>query len=120
MEARGSQRTDFTLFSSDEIRYDDLMGMKWARSATKHGISEERSGYVIEHCGLYFKIQAPPHSPTGLNASRQLYLGDDADGVALEVIAIPVQTVELFVIHAMELREQFRTRYLEAKKWQTS
>ncbi len=96
------------------------MGMTWARSATKHGISEERSGYVIAHCGLYFKIQAPPHSPAGLNASRRLYLGDDADGTPLEVIAIPVRPDELFVIHAMELRDQFRTRYLEAKKWQTS
>ncbi len=73
----------------------------------------------LEH-NLYFKIQAPSHSPAGLNASRRLYLGDDADGVALEVIAIPVHTDELFVIHAMELRDQFRARYLEAKKWQTS
>jgi len=24
---------------------------------------------------------------------------------------------ELFVIHTMELRDQFRARYLEAKKW---
>lgn len=93
------------------------MDMTWAWSARKHGISEDRSAYVIEHCGLYFKLQAPPHSRAGLNASRRLYLGDDADGVALEVIAIPVRPDELFVIHAMKLTAQFHTRYVEAIKW---
>ncbi len=96
------------------------MHMTWAASARKHGISEESSRYVIEHCGLYLKIPAPPHSPAGLNASRRLYLGDDENGTPLEVIAIPVETDELLVIHAMELRDQFRTRYMKVKKWQTS
>jgi len=96
------------------------MRIKWTVSARKHGISEDSSRYVIEHCGQYLKIPAPPHSPASLNASRRLYLGDDENGTPLEVIAILVQLDELLVIHAMEMREQFRKRYLEVKKWQIS
>lgn len=46
---------------------------------------------------------------------RLLYLGDDATGRALEVIAVE-ESDRLVVIHAMDLRDKFRTIYEEGKK----
>jgi len=43
-------------------------------------------------------------------------LGDDAEGTPLEVIAIELEAGDILVIHAMELREKYRERYLEIKK----
>ena len=46
-----------------------------------------------------------------------MYLGDDAEGVALEVMAIELEDGSVLVIHAMALREMYREQYEEAKKW---
>jgi hypothetical protein len=48
---------------------------------------------------------------------RLLYLGDDQDGVALEVMAVELQDGGLSVIHAMPLRKKYETGYEEAKRW---
>lgn len=46
---------------------------------------------------------------------RVLYLGDDATGRPLEVIAVE-ESDRLVVIHAMDLRDKFRTLYEEGKR----
>lgn len=46
-----------------------------------------------------------------------LYLGDDQDGVALEVMAVELEGGALYVIHAMLLREKYEREYEEAKRW---
>jgi hypothetical protein len=90
--------------------------LKWARAATKHRISRERSRYVIEHCGLRFDQDPPAESPE--NASpRLVFLGDDVDGVALEVMAVELEDDSLLVIHAMPLRDRYRPQYEETKRW---
>jgi hypothetical protein len=66
------------------------MDLRWARSTTKHRISRERSRYVIEHCGLRFEQDPPAGAPAGADL-RLVYLGDDADGVVLEVMAIELE-----------------------------
>jgi hypothetical protein len=48
---------------------------------------------------------------------RLLYLGDDADGVALEVMVVELETGELFVIHSMPMRQRYRAQYREAQRW---
>ena len=68
---------------------------------------------MIERCGLRFI--APP--PAGGTDERILYLGDDAEAVALEVMAIELIDGALYVIHAMPLRAKYRHQYEEAKKW---
>ena len=68
---------------------------------------------MIERAGLRFRV--PP--PSGGTDERILYLGDDADGVALEVMAVELSGGELYVIHAMPLRAKYRPQYEEAKKW---
>lgn len=46
---------------------------------------------------------------------RVLFLGDDASGRALEVIAVE-DVDRLVVIHAMDLRPKFRRLYEEGKR----
>jgi len=46
---------------------------------------------------------------------RLLFLGDDASGRALEVIAVDGGD-RLVVIHAMDLRSKFRKLYEEGKR----
>jgi hypothetical protein len=90
--------------------------LKWARAATKHRISRERSRYVIEHCGLRFEQEPPVGSPDDASL-RLVFLGDDEDGLALEVMAVELDDDSLLVIHAMPLRDRYRKQYEEAKKW---
>lgn len=92
------------------------MDLKWARAATRHRISRERSRYVIEHCGLRFEQEPPAAAPARAN-SRLVFLGDDEEGVALEVMAVELKDESLLVIHAMPLRDRYQKQYEEAKKW---
>lgn len=68
---------------------------------------------MIEHCGLVFRVPAP----AGQVDDRLLFLGDDEEGIALEVMAVELQGGGLYVIHAMGLRERYRPQYKEAKRW---
>jgi hypothetical protein len=88
--------------------------LKWARAATKHRISRECSRYVIEHCGLRFEEEPPPDAPAGAS-TRLVFLGDDAKGTALEVMAVELEGGGLLVIHAMPLRNRYRKQYEEVK-----
>jgi len=90
--------------------------VRFARSATKHGISKDRIRHVIAHCGLIFEESAPTRDAEALD-DRLVCLGDDADGTALEVMAVEGSKGELVVIHAMELRAKYRDQYEEAKRW---
>jgi hypothetical protein len=65
---------------------------------------------------MVFRQQAPPGA-TSASDDRLIYLGDDADGVALEIMAVELSEDTLLVIHAMALREKYRRQYEEAKKW---
>ena len=60
-------------------------------------------------------IRVPP--PAGHPDERLLFLGDDGDGVALEVTAVELDDGDLYVIHAMDLRDRYRPQYEEAKRW---
>ena len=50
-------------------------------------------------------------------AMRLVFLGDDAEGVPLEVIAVELECGGLLVIHAMPLRDRYRSQYEEAISW---
>lgn len=88
----------------------------FARSATKHRISKERIRYVVAHCGLAFMEPAPPHNAEALD-DRIVCLGDDEAGTPLEAMAVEGSNGELVVIHAMQLREKYRSQYEEARQW---
>jgi hypothetical protein len=88
----------------------------FARSATKHRISRERSLHVIEYCGIQFVDRF--WNPVTSEMDRKVYfLGDDLEEVAIEVVATESYEDDFRVIHAMELRSRFRTLYEEARSW---
>lgn len=89
--------------------------ISFARAATKHRISRQRSLHVIEHCGLQFTER---HRDLLSNVNqRVLSLGDDLEGVPLEVIAVESEEEEFHVIHSMNMRSRLRGLYKEAQKW---
>jgi hypothetical protein len=91
------------------------MRFQWAASASKHQISRARSRHVIAHCGLiYVQAAAPPKR----SLQQLVYLGDDATGTPLEVMAVELDDGQtLFVIHSMPLRTKYQPQYQEALKW---
>ena len=90
--------------------------ISFARSATKHRISRERSLYVIQHCGLQLVDRFWNRATSGVD--RKVYfLGDDLEEVALEVVAAEAAEEDFRVIHAMEVRKRFRGLYEEARSW---
>jgi hypothetical protein len=40
-----------------------------------------------------------------------VYLGEDAHGQVLEVMAVEVENHEMLVIHAMPLRDKYKRKY---------
>ena len=89
------------------------MELRWARSARRHGVNRERVRHVIDHSGLRFRI-----ADAGAGAdARYLYVGDDAEGIPLEVVAVQPGKGELLVIHAMSLRSKYELEYREAQSW---
>jgi hypothetical protein len=92
--------------------------IRFARSATKHRISRERSLYVIEHCGIQF-VERRRSENFGWGADKRVYFfGEDLEGVSLEVVAAENEEEEFTVIHAMNFRDRFLDLYEEAREWQ--
>ena len=91
--------------------------LRFARSATKHSITHDQARYVIDHCGLPFAVPGPAGDAGG---ERLLFLGDDAHGVPLEVVALEAGETDLVVIHAMKMRRQYQQQYEEALPWRTT
>jgi hypothetical protein len=86
--------------------------LRWARSATKHRVSRKRIRQAIENCVLVLEEEPPSDHPTAAD-KRLVLLGDDAEGIPLEVIAVEPASGSLYVIHAMKLRERFKAEYEE-------
>jgi hypothetical protein len=91
--------------------------ISFARSATRHRISRERSLYVVKRCGFQLVKRRRSDGPWGHADKHVLFLGDDLEGVALEVLAAENLEEEFTVIHAMNLRDRYLGLYEEAKEW---
>ncbi len=89
--------------------------IRFAKSATKHGVNEEEIRYVIRHCGLWFYVPPPVGSP--YRSERLLFLGDNQKLVAIEVLATRTEDGDLFIFHAKKLSKEYRARYEEALPW---
>ena len=73
-----------------------------------------RIHFVVTRAGIGFVRQAePPDRPD----EAVLFVGDDEDGVALEVVGVELDDGKLRVIHAMPMRPTYRPLYEEATKW---
>ena len=97
--------------------WPDEPRIRFARSATKHRISRERSLYVIGQCGMQFVERRRGENWGDGPDKHVLFLGDDLEGVALEVLAAESEEEGFTVIHAMNLRSKFLGMYEEAKEW---
>lgn len=92
--------------------------IRFARSATRHRISRERSLHVIDRCGFQI-VERRRSENFGSGPEKRVYfLGDDLEGVRLEVVAAETEEQEFTVIHAMNLRDKFMELYEEARNWQ--
>jgi hypothetical protein len=98
---------------SDTIAKVDGSKVRFARSATRHRISKDRIRHVIANYRIRF--QEPPQEGLGQRSIRIVYLGTDANGQELEVMAVELESGDLYVIHAMPLRKKYRTRYEEGR-----
>jgi hypothetical protein len=91
--------------------------IRFARSATKHRISRERSLYVVGQCGFQVVERCRSQTFSDGPDKRVYFFGDDMEGVRLEVVAAQTGDEEFTVIHAMNLRDKFSELYEEAREW---
>ena len=75
-------------------------------SAWKHRIDRARARFVVEHC-------VRPLYPASEDDDMVLFLGPDANGVPLEVVAVERADGGWVVIHAMRLRPRYAAAYEE-------
>jgi hypothetical protein len=93
--------------------------VEWTESATKNGITQERSRYVVQHCGMRYRHRAP-HGTAAPRPDefRTLFLGVDEEGAELEVAAVAGECGEGFVVfHAAEMREDYIDLMARAERW---
>jgi len=74
------------------------MTLRWAKSASKHGISPARTRYVIETYLPALKL--PPELPDRPD-EQIVYLGDDLNGTPLEVMTVDIGNGDELVIPSM-------------------
>lgn len=88
------------------------MATRFSRSASRHGIAAIRSRFVVDNCSC------PLYPPDDGDEDLVVFLGPDARGIPLEVIAIELADGDLLVIHAMKLRERFQSDYVRVMRCQ--
>jgi hypothetical protein len=90
--------------------------ISWARSATKHRISRERSLHIVRHAGICFR--ETEHEDEWYDDPRFIFLGPDEELMPLEVIAVAPEDGSLTIIHAMPLQERWPAWYSKGLEWQ--
>lgn len=88
------------------------MAIRFAASASRHGISHERSRHVVLHC------TCPLYGCESSDVDLVAYLGPDANGVPLEVFGVELDNDVVLVIHAMNLRARYREDYARVMECQ--
>lgn len=116
MRALGTELDPNLRYSVRQNVWPEEARITFARSATRHRISRERSLHVIENCGIQFVDRF--WNPATSDVDRKVYfLGDDLEEVAIEVVAVESYEEDFRVIHSMKLRSRFRGLYEEARSW---
>lgn len=88
-------------------------GVRHPSSADPSPHFKDRIRHAIANYRIRF--QEPPQEGLGQRSIRIVYLGTDANGQELEVMAVELESGDLYVIHAMPLRKKYRTRYEEGR-----
>jgi hypothetical protein len=84
------------------VRYE------WAESAARHRISRHRARHVIETASVALQVADEDGDP---DPDLLLFLGDDPNGVPLEVIVRNLRNGAVRVFHVMPMRPQYRSHY---------
>lgn len=100
---------------SDKNGKIEHVEIRFARSATRHRITKDSIRHVIASYRVRMEEPPPAGGPASLSV-RLLYLGVDANGRELEVMAISLESGEQLVIHAMPMRAKYRRRYEEIER----
>jgi len=74
-----------------------------------------RARHVLENCLAILEEDPPPGRPNAIDP-RLVFLGEDPEGLPLEVIAVESDQELLTVIHVMELRPRYRGTYEEVRR----
>lgn len=93
----------------DSVVHNREVQIEFAQSARKHRIGRARVRQVIDDPVVAITLSAESDLD-----ERLVFLGDDATGRALEVMAVRIER-GLLVIHAMDLRPKWRPLYEEGK-----
>jgi hypothetical protein len=86
--------------------------LRFAASAFRHGITEDRARYVVEHCAC------PLYPPDRREDEFVAFFGPDGNGVPLEVFGIELDDGSVLVIHAMNLRNRYLDDYARVMECQ--
>lgn len=80
------------------------------------GTVQLTDGTRLQAYGLQLvnRYRSPVHPDV---SQRVVFLGDDLEGVQLEVVAVEEEEEDFVVIHAMNMRNRFRGLYEEARQW---
>lgn len=89
------------------------MDIRFARSASRHGVSQARALYVIANCPWPRYGELAREDANGV-----MYLWADEHGVPLEVGAIELDGGDLLVVHAMKMRRIYQADYQRMLEWQ--
>jgi hypothetical protein len=80
------------------------MAIRFTASAARHGISQRRATYVVEHCcRIIYEV--------GDSQGRALFLGPDGQGVSLEVFGVELDSGSLLVFHVMKMQRKYLEDY---------
>ncbi len=80
----------------------------WAPSAAKHGISRARARHVIETASV---VLPHPEEDGEPDPALLFYLGEDPNGILLEVLLRLVEDGVPRVFHVMKIRPEYRALY---------
>lgn len=83
-------------------RYD------WAPSSDRHGISHERARHVLETAPVAFQVPDEDGEP---DPNLLLFLGEDPNGVPLEIMVRLLDDDAVRVFHVMPMRAKYRALY---------
>jgi hypothetical protein len=91
------------------------VNLKWARSATNIGylVNDRATSSSIAACA---SSGPPANAPVGAS-SQLVFLGDDTDGIALEVMAVELDDETFWRSTQCQLCDRYQEQYEEAMKW---
>jgi hypothetical protein len=108
------RKRELARWSSSEPEPDQIV-IHWARSEEEMGIGRERIEHVIRHCGLQY-VDRADEGAVAPEVWRITFLGDDADGVRIEVAALDADEDAYLVVHAKEMEGPCGL-YGRAERW---